>query len=105
MRDVIHDVLYGHREHLGPRGLHTRAQFDRMQRHDRPVPQADEVAIDHIVVLQQREDIAVDDLGADDDRAALVALQRLDPLFVTLRRLELERRGRRLWQAGSFPHW
>ena len=67
-----------------------------MQRHNRPVPQADEVAIDHIVVLQQREDIAVDDLGADDDRAALVTLQSLDPLFVTLCRLELESRGRRL---------
>ena len=67
-----------------------------MQRHNRPVPQANGVAIDHVVVLQQREDIAVDDLGADDDRAALVALQSLDPLFVTLRRLELERRSRRL---------
>ena len=96
MRDVVDDVLYGHCQHLGLRCLHAGAQLDRMQRYDRAVAQAYEVAVYHVIVLQQRKDVAVDDLGADDDRAALVILQRIEPLFETLRRLELERRGRLL---------
>ena len=61
-----------------------------MQCHDRASAQTDKVAIRHIVILQQREDVAIDNLGTHNHRTALVVLQRIQSLFEALRQLELQ---------------
>lgn len=64
-----------------------------MERDDGAVAQADEVAVGRVVVFEQREDVAVDYLGAHDHRAAAIVLQSVETLFEALRRLEFQLLG------------
>ena len=67
-----------------------------MQSHDRASAQADKVTIRHIVILQQREYIAIYNLGTHNHRTALVVLQRIQTLLEALRKLKLQLRRCRL---------
>ena len=92
--DVLDDVLHGQRQHVALVAAHAGGQLHGLHADDRPMADAHEVAIGRVVVRQQREDIHVDDPGADDHRTARVVIQRVEPLLEPLRRLELQR-GRR----------
>ena len=92
--DLLDDVLNGQRQHLRAVGIDARREPHGRDGRDRTVADAQEVAVGGIVVLDEREDVDVDDAGADDDRTGRIVLQCSEPRFVTLRRLELQRLGR-----------
>ncbi len=76
-------------------GIDARGEPHGVDPDDRPVADADEVAVGYILVLdQQREDIDIGDLRTDNDRFAGVVVQRVEPLLVTLGHLELQFAGR-----------
>ena len=92
--DLFDDMLNGQRQHLRAVGIDARREPHGRDGRDRTVADAQEVAVGGIVVLDEREDVDVDDAGADDDRTGRIVLQCSEPRFVTLRRLELQRLGR-----------
>ncbi len=93
VRYVFDDVLYGQCEHFGLRGADTRGELNGVECDDGAVAQAYEVAVGRVVVFEQREDVAVDYLGAHDHRAAAIVLQSVETLLETLRQLEFQLLG------------
>ena len=103
--DLLDDVLDGQRQHVARIAADARCEPHGIDPDDRAVADAREVAVGHVVVLEQREDIHVDDPRADDHRAAGIVVQRVEALLVALRRLEAQLRGRPLHFAREvLPH-
>ena len=92
--DVFDDVLDGQRQHVALVAPDARREFHGLHAHDRTVADAHEVAPGHVVVGQQRENVDVDDLRADDHRPSGIVVQGVEPLFVPLRQLEFQLPGR-----------
>ena len=88
--DIFDNILNSHREHILTRRVHTRGQAHRMQSHNGAMAQTDEITICHVIILEQREDVAIDNPGTHHHRAALIVLQRIQTLLETLCRLEAQ---------------
>lgn len=94
--DRFGDVLNGQGQHLRRIGVDTRGEPYRVNSHDRTVTDTQEIAVGHVVVHQQGENVHVHDAGTDDYRLARIVIQRVEACLVALRDLEFQVPGSRL---------
>ena len=88
--DRFGDVLDGQGQHLGRIGVDARGEPYRIDAHDRTVADAQEIAVGHIVVHQQGEDVHVHD---DDHRFARLVVQGVEACLVALCDFEFQVSG------------
>lgn len=93
---LLDHVLDGQRQHVALVGADPRRQTHGRDPDDGAVTYAHEVAVGHIVVGQQREDVDIANPRADNHRPPGIVVQRVEALLVALRHLEAELGGRTL---------